>query len=222
MKFLAVLAERCTGTHFAEHAIARNFKIQTIRILGKHFFGHDETVFDNENADETLFVFLTRHPIDWIDSFFKRLHNVPPENKTNIYSFINNGFYSIHEQGEKKNTELMEDRNIITKERYKDIFELRKVKNNYLMNVVEKKVKHFLILKYEDLRDNYDATLDKIGSQFNLERWHPNTQYEKIIKYKGTYNAEYYKKPILISDEVVDQIKERIDIEQERELGYEL
>lgn len=218
MKYFSILGERCSGTIFAEFAILRNFNIHARRLKEKHFFGFDNNFFTNNDADETLFVFVIRNPIDWIDSFFKRLHHVPPENKKSIENFINNEWYSIYEEGPEINTEIMEDRNINTGSRYKDIFELRKVKNEYLLNVVGKLAKNFIVLRYEDLRDNYEATLDKIQERFQLSKWHP--EYQKIIKYKGTYTALYYKKPILLSDNVVDDIKQRIDLDQEKEFGY--
>jgi len=55
---------------------------------------------------------------------------------------------------------------IYTKNRYKNIYELRKVKYDYLLNDLPKKVKHYYFLKYEDLRDDYENTLDKIYMQF--------------------------------------------------------
>jgi hypothetical protein len=77
-----------------------------------------------------------------------------------------------------------------------------------------------LVLKYEDLRDNFENTLDSIKNKFNLTPKHEH--YEKIEKYKGTFNALYSKKPILLSDEIQEYIKQNVDLEQERQLGYSL
>ena len=62
--------------------------------------------------------------------------------------------------------------------------------------------------------------LNKIKEQFHLEKQNP--EYEKIERYKGTYNALYQKKPILISDEIIDEIINRVDKEQENIIGYNL
>jgi hypothetical protein len=219
MKYFSILGERCSGTHFVEYALINNFNITYRRLQKeKHFFGHGDEVFKNKDADDTLFIYVIRHPIDWIDSFFKRLHHVPPENKRNIYNFINNEFYSIYEEGPEINSEIMEDRNIITNERYKNIFELRKIKNDYITNVFSQKVKNFIVVKYEDLRDDYENTLDIIMNNFDLEKTQP--EYEKILNYKGTYTALYYKKPILIPEDVIEKIKKSVDIEQENSFGY--
>jgi hypothetical protein len=224
MKHFTILGERCSGTIFTQYALMFNFKIdyrttEYKNVKEKHFFGFSENLAQQEEADETLFIFVIRNPIDWIDSFFKRLHHVAPENKKSIHNFLNNEWYSIYELGDEIHTEIMLDRNMHTGKRYKDIFELRKTKNDYLINTFVHKVKNFMVLRYEDLRDNYDATLDMIQELFQLERKNKNG-YEKVPRYKGTYTALYYKKPILIPDEAVEEIKKRVDIEQEKSFGY--
>ena len=112
----------------------------------------------------------------------------------------------------------MEDRNLRTRERYKNIFELRKTKIDYFLNIIPTKTKYFMILRYEDLRDNYTETLDKISEKFNLVK--KNNEYVKIINYKGTYSDMYSKKPILLSEDTQEYVKQNIDIEQENKLGY--
>jgi hypothetical protein len=210
-----IMGERNTGTHFLQYALLRNFKLDYVRNI-KHFFGHEEPL----NDSNLLTICVVRNPIDWIDSFFKRLHHIPPENKKNIEAFLFNEFYSIYETEENKGNEIMEDRNYITGERYKNIFEMRKFKNDYFLNIINKKVKNIYILKYEDLRDDYDNTLNKLKNKFNLVPWNHNN-YVKIEKYKGTFNALYSLKPILISDDIQKKIIECIDKEQEKLLGYE-
>lgn len=220
LKYYTILGERNSGTHFVEFAFKFNFEMYYER-NEKHFFGFGELI-NIPRLDETLVICVVRNPIDWIDSFFKRLHHVPPENKKNIESFINNEFYSIYEDGDKKNTEMMRDRNMLTGERYKNIFELRKVKNDYLMNEIPKNVKHTLLLRYEDLRDHYDETMQMIQEKFNLKRLSSKTDpvYNKVPRYKGTYTASYEKKPILLTNEIQEYIKQNVDVEQERLLGY--
>ena len=75
----------------------------------------------------------------------------------------------------------MEDRNIETKERYTNIFEMRKGKHNYLINILPSKVKKFCIVKYEDLRDDYENTLDRISRELNLVK--KESPYAKIKKF---------------------------------------
>jgi hypothetical protein len=220
IKYFTILGERNSGTHFLEYAFKFNFNSLTYLKNVKHFFGYGE-LEAIPSLDETLIICIVRDPIEWIDSFFKRLHHVPPENKKSINNFIENEFYSIYEEGEKNNTEIMEDRNMITEERYKNIFELRKVKNNYLMNEVPKKAKHVFLLKYEELRDHYQETMQIIQSKFNLTNFQSSLpSYKEIPNYKGTYTAVYSKKPILLSEDIQEYIRNHIDKDQESLLRY--
>ena len=221
IKYFTILGERNSGTHFLEYAFKFNFSSLTYLKNVKHFFGYGE-LETLPSLDETLIICLLRDPIEWIDSFFKRQHHVPPENKKSINHFIENIFYSIYEEGEKNNTEIMEDRNMITGERYKNIFELRKVKNNYLMNEIPKKVKHVFLLRYEELRDHYQETMQIIQTKFNLIKNQSSlsSSYKEIPNYKGTYIALYSKKPLLLSEEIQEYIRKNVDKEQENLLGY--
>ena len=176
---------------------------------GRHFIGHhDEEEYNPERVDKTLYLCIVRDPVDWVDSLFKRLHHIPEENRKSIQAFMNNEFYSVYEEGEKKGTEIMEDRHIWTKQRYANIFELRKTKIDYMRYVVPEKAKYTYFVRYEDLRDRYDETLAKIAEKFGLkrkneEKWFP------VPKIKGTYNALYEKKPILLTPEVQEKIRSR-------------
>ena len=167
IKFFTIYGERCSGTNFLLHALEDNFELEfSFTYAWKHFFGHYQ--FNNLNEEnETLFIGIIRNPIDWIDSFYNKMHHVPPENKISIHAFLFNEFYSIYENSSK---EIMEDRNILTKDRYKNIFQLRYIKNNYLINEMPKLVKNYLLIRYEDLRDNYEVVLEFIGKKFNLKR----------------------------------------------------
>lgn len=216
IKYFTILGERCSGTTFTKYAIEWNFKLEYYKSCEKHFFTPNSRDFQDERMDQTLVICVVRDPIDWIDSFYKRPHHVPSHNKPSINDFINNEFYSIYEMEGKRGQEIMEDRHLKTGERYKNIFELRKTKNDFLLNDLPRLVKRYIILRYEDLRDNYIETLDRIKDKFGLEP--SNATYKQVIKYKGTYNTEYSKKPILLEQSIQDYILENIDKEQEEEL----
>lgn len=213
MEYFTILGERNSGTNFLQHALLSNFKIKHSQPIHKHFFGHKEFT---ENMDNTLYICIIRDPVEWIDSFSKRLHHIPPENKK-LNALLNNEFYSIHEDGPLKGKEIMEDRNIFSKERYKNIFELRKTKNDYFLNI-SKKVKYYYILRYEDLNNDYENVLNKLANQFQLTK--KVEVFVKVPKYKGTYNELYCKKPILLPYDIQEYIKQKVDIEQEHKLGY--
>lgn len=238
IKYFTIFGERCSGTHFLQHAILTNFHIQYLK-GEKHFLGnrefrnslditkhpnnltlYEQKMFELDSvANEELLVFaIVRDPVEWIDSFYKRGHHVPQENRHPYERFVSCEFYSIYEDGPKNKQEIMEDRHWKTKERYKNIFELRNWKNKYMMEELPQKYVHYYLLKYEDLRDNYDETLEHIRKRFGLRRTH--TTYIPILKQKGTYNSLYEKKPILLTDTQQRNIWMNINESQENALGY--
>ena len=218
MKDYTILGERNTGTHFLEYAIKFNFDLKYHKGT-KHFFGHsDEADFPPETADETIYFCMVRDPIEWVDSLFKRLHHIPPENKASIDAFMKNEWYSIYEEGDRSGQEIMEDRNMVTKERYANIFEMRKIKHEFFLSKIQEKTKHFYLIQYEDLCNNYETVLNDIAKKFKLIR--KTDTWIHVPKIKGTFIALYVKKPILLSEESKEYIKKHVDLEQEQKFGY--
>lgn len=68
-----------------------------------------------------------------------------------LETFLTNKFYSINTMG----NDIMVDRNIETGERYKNIYELRLVKNKYLVEKMPNLVKNYCLITYVDLIDNF-------------------------------------------------------------------
>lgn len=215
IKYFTIYGERCSGTNFLEKSILENFDIEySIKYGWKHFFGFHKFINDEEE-NNTLFIGIIRDPVQWIDSFYKKLHHIPPENKHNINTFLFNEFYSVQE---KSVIEVMEDRNMNTNERYKNIFELRNIKNNFLTTVMKKNVKSYLLIRYEDLRDKYETVLDFIKNRFNLIKKYDT--YKRIYKYKGFKNHLFYIKNIELDDNTIKKIKNNLNKEQEKGFGY--
>lgn len=221
IKYFTMRGERNSGTHFLQYALLFNFQLEYVR-KNRHFFGHDDVnEYPEESLDKTIYFVIVREPVEWIDSLFKRLHHIPTENKKSIDAFLNNEWYSIHELGEEKGTEMMDDRNIYTGERYKNIFEMRSTKYKYLLNDMKTKVKHYYFIRYEDLLNDYQNTLNKIGAKFKLKRKNGKSgPFEPVPKMKGTFNDLYKKKPILLSAEIQEYIKTKLDIPLENKMKY--
>ena len=147
--------------------------------------------YDKRNFDDTLYIGIVRNPIYWINSFSKELHHVPEINRKNLHNFLFNEFYSINDEVEilpKLQTVLFnnkpqkvyrysvmrEDLNYLTNKKYTNIFELRKLKNDYLMNEMPTKVKNYILINYENLLNNYEETLEFIKNKFNLTQKYAN------------------------------------------------
>ena len=232
-----IYGERCSGTNFLRETFIKNFDLQ---YLNKSF--HDDVVKDDnrhffckENPfykdDTVLHIGIIRHPVEWMDSFFSTPWHVSENNKKSIYHFLFHEFYSVYD-GSFENTttevyphymnkEIVEDRNYITGNRYKNIFELRKCKNDYLIHTIPQHVKNYVLVVYEDLRDHYEETLLRIQQQFNLHMKSsyilPNSQYKQLK------NTTFVKKNIKhLTKDLIETIYEFVDKEQEEKLGYNM
>jgi hypothetical protein len=229
-KQFAILGERCSGTNFLEEALTQNFDITFTSEYGwKHFFCYNNYSTANE---ETIFIGIIRNPIYWLNSFSKELHHIPSINK-GLNKFLFNEFYSVLDERKNKlsifdlagnfnsDTEIVnpKDLNYLTGKKYKNIFEMRKLKNHFLTNIMPRKVKNYILINYENLLYNYEATLNNIQSKFGLVK--KNDTYVKIKKYKksDTYNFKQ-QRVITFSNALLHIIWNKLDTRQENMLGY--
>jgi hypothetical protein len=234
IKKVIIYGERCSGTNFLENVILENFNVEISFEQGsKHFFCFNK--YDKRNFDDTLYIGIVRNPIYWINSFSKELHHIPDINKTSLQNFLFNEFYSIETTVAtpkiqtilfkntpriiNKSSIILEDLNYITNKVYKNIFELRKLKNDYLINIMPNNVKNYILINYENLLNNYEGTLAIIKNTFNLQQKY--TTFKKIKQYKksNTYNF-VQQRQITLSSFEIDNIWQNLDISQESFLGY--
>lgn len=157
IKKVTIYGERCSGTNYLEELLVSNFDVTITWEYGrKHFFGFN----DLKNSNDTLFIGIIRNPYDWLNSLYRDQHHLP-HNFKDITNFLNSEFYSLNEN----NKEFMTDRNIYTKERYKNIFDMRYTKIRFLTEDMPKLVKNYILIKYEDLINNFNITINKIRSK---------------------------------------------------------
>lgn len=159
---ITIYGERCSGTNYLETLLAENFNDYklTWEYGWKHFFGHQNL----QNSDDTLFICIVRNQVDWVNSLYRRKYHIANHLRLSVENFLNKEFYSYNDQasGSKDGTEIMEDRNIYTGERYKNIFELRHTKLKFLYKDLPKLVKNYIFIKHEDLINNFEKTMIKI------------------------------------------------------------
>lgn len=225
-----ILGERCSGTNFLEEALTQNFDITYTSEYGsKHFFCNNNYTTASE---DTVFIGIVRNPIYWLNSFSKELYHIPSINKQ-LRNFLFNEFYSVFDEQQNKKSMMdfnifsnnvsepinPKDLNYLNGNKYKNIFEMRKLKNHYLMNIMPRKVKNYILINYESLLYNYDATLNTLQSKFDLVK--KNETYVKIKNYKksDTYNFKQ-QRLITFKNELIHIIWENLDTCQESALGY--
>jgi len=171
LKNVVIYGERCSGTNYLQELLELNFRdIEITWEYGdKHFFGfYDyETI---ENIENILFVSIVRESYEWCNSLFRTPHHLTGHVHNNIHNFLNHELSSFSDEDlvtlEVK--EIMEDRHIETKEMYRNIFELRHTKLKFLVDDLPKKVKNSILIRYEDLLNDFENTMNKIQN-FGLE-----------------------------------------------------
>jgi len=236
IKKFAILGERCSGTNFLEESISSNFNItHTIEHGNKHFFCFNK--YNKVKTDDTLFIGIIRNPIYWLNSFSKELYHVPEINRKSLNNFLFNEFYSVTDEISAANNDnvfLMnihpytykykyktnpEDFNYVTGEKYKNIFELRKLKNNYLINIMPTKVNNFILINYEDLLYNYDKTLADLKMKFNLKQ--TTKKFEMVTKYKKSETYKFVRQRLIsFPEKLIKLLWAHLDVKQEASLGY--
>ena len=235
IKNIKIYGERCSGTNWLEAIISgksyfynnarkneKNFFSEgkpafNIPVLEANPFGHKHFFGDwyNEDiktkGDNTLFIGIVRNFYDHSSSLLKHKHHIPEINYS-ARNFFNNEWYSIHhnKKSPKYGKEIIEDRNWFTGERYKNIFELRKNKIEYLLNTMPKIASNYILIKYEDMVENVDEVIESISKQFNLP----------IINKNFVKSQKKQIKPNHLNDNL-GLINERIDWEIESKLGYQ-
>lgn len=87
--------------------------------------------------------------------------------KEKLNEFLNKEFWSFTDNHGNRDTtkEIMQDRNIYTGKRYKNIFELRYTKIKWMLEDLPNKVKNCIFIRYEDLINDFNKTLFKIKNK---------------------------------------------------------
>lgn len=196
-----ILGERCSGTNILRALVLKNFELKFTEEFGHRHF----QIFHNNlnNSDDCLFIGIIRNPFDWINSLYLKPWHLSYETGQNRYNFLNHLFFSKWPSTERRGTklehlnidvknnrkklscgyEIEEDVNLNTGKKYKNIFECRYDKINFLQNTLPTKVKNSILIRYEDLINDFDYTMFELRTQFKLIS--RNVGFEKEESYKG-------------------------------------
>lgn len=225
IKRFTIYGERCSGTNYLQELIELNFDVETTWDYGwKHFFGFN----DVSKSDNTLFICIIRDPYTWLNSLYQIPHHITHTIRGDPTKFLNNEVFSYddHNESRDETKEMMNDRHIYTKERYKNIFELRYTKLHYLTVDLPKKVKHHIFIRYEDLLFDFENTMNQIkstGLKVKENIVFPiNTKYDiKVRNQTEDQRIEIYKKntyyPISRPEIYTNP---NFDFAKESEIGY--
>jgi len=171
-----IFGERCSGTNYLENLLIANFDCYNVNKYDKHFF-RDEKY---ENDEDILFICVVRDIRKWINSFYRTPHYLEYMGNITKEHFLNEPIIS-------KKDNIILDYNIFTNEIYKNIFEMRHIKLHYMVYTLPKKVKNYILIRYEDIINNFNDTMDKFKIFFKVKS---NIAYPINIK---QYKKELYE-----------------------------
>jgi hypothetical protein len=218
-KTFTIFGERCSGTNYLQQLVETNFHITYRWTPYKHFHCSTEflKIFDEPNE---FYLIIIRNPIDWINSFYQSPHHLGMENKESIYSFLTKPMISYFEMGPLKGEIIPFEKNPYTNSFFQNIFELREVKNYFYVRHIPTLTSHSMWIRYEDLQNDVNSILEKIQKKFELKSKFPF--YKKVEYYKDRKEEKYEKRKKVITEEEEEYIWEHVNVEQEKQLGYEI
>lgn len=188
IKDFYIYGERCSGTNYTMGVfkdvtgLPNKSTFERPHHYGwKHFFYHPRfteniksgTSYEsNKNtyySNDILFVCIVRDPYDWLHSLFRKRIHLPVELSKNMEDFLLKEYWSTERVSvnDKPETENLNDRNY-GGERFKNIFEARKEKCNYLFHVVPKLVKNYVFVNYTEFLKDRTAFMKTVCDDFNL------------------------------------------------------
>jgi hypothetical protein len=188
----------------------------------KHFFGFHDKIIKNASSN-IIFIGIIRNPYDWIISLHRDKHHIPPENY-DIENFLNKEWYSIQHNEKHKDygQELMDDRDFTTgnlphlnylypepnlPKRYRNIFEMRSKKLQYLLEKMPLLTANYELIKYEDLCGDPMSIISQWSEKYDLKLNKSFIPPEK---------KEQYDIPI----DIKKNIDDGIDWQIENKVGY--
>lgn len=160
-----IYGERHSGTNLLERLVTNVCSVPITWELGyKHFFGliDKKKIIESHN---TLFIGIVRNPYDWISAMFENRYHIPRINEESFEKFILNEWYSIDDYGK----EIIGDRHYLLGRKYKNIFEMRKCKLQYITEYMPILCDNLCLTTYEYITDNTAQFTSILSKSFRLE-----------------------------------------------------
>lgn len=216
IKRIQILGERCSGTNYLEKLLKKNLIGVKIGfpLNYKHTF-LDVICEGYKDSDDILFVVIYRNFFDWVRSLFNNPQHVDHDYNKTFSSFIRSEWKCTYPDGR----EILNERNIMTMERFKNIFELRKAKLINHTNV-KNVTKNYISINYEHLKKNYKPIIKFIADKFKIKM---TNNIQNITTYKGLADKPYVDTEYFDFDkEDISFIAKNLDAEVETSVGYDV
>lgn len=201
IKKFTIYGERCSGTNFLEQAIKTNYNLDVTWEYGwKHFWGMKDLA--SQDTSEVLFIGIAKSFRDWVHSFLYSPHHIP-KRLTSKPKFWEREIFSEDKDGNV----ILGDLHLYEKRPYKNLFEMWKVKHDYLLHEIPKQVDNFIFINYTDLNEHYVETLLYIEQRFDLTPLRKGPSLKPITTYQGRgerhITSRTKSKPRIIPDAIL-------------------
>ena len=190
IEVFSILGERCSGTNYVQRLLEGNFDTaNTDDFHYRHFFGFEQPQHTYRKAQCVLFVGVVRAPVAWLDCFYKYQWQLDQWQYPDWMAFLTLPIQSYREsemnytlsllpaeqraaaRDEMLTHPLFHDRNFDDEQLspWQDVFQLRQVKGEYMVDRFRSKVDKYVMVKLEDLQAHYAHFLHILQLWFNLQ-----------------------------------------------------
>ena len=162
-----------------------------------------------------------------MQSFFeKKWHLAEHLQKLDFSTFIQSEIYSVKDQnipniGGEVGSEILADRSYITGSRFKNIFDLRHTKMNFLFHEFPSMCANMIIVRLEDFQNDFEKSLNIIAHEFQIQK--------KYFLLKTFFTTKEIllclfmkKKKLKLNKEEIKLIDDNLNETWERVLNYPL
>jgi len=179
---------------------------------------YKQNAVDLQGSENCLFVVVVRDPYDWLSGFYGPpwyVHeSLLPSSRVFVSSEWRLGDRFLKFDGIFSEIDNV---NPWTERPFENVLDLRKHKMlNYF--VLRSLVDHYLIVRYEDVRDHPEAFLQFVADNYGLIK---NDEYVPVTTYKGTDRPYQPKNYFSINPKTLRFINREIDWDVEKIIGYQ-
>lgn len=223
---LCVIGERVSGTCFIQSLITENTRLRPVSPYGHKHFYQDINKLRRDNNDDTLFVFISRDLVDWLNSFKNNTFHAEGQirNCKDMSSFLRMEWKCVFdktsgtpESSSQYGAEMMCERDPTTGKRFQNVVQMRNAKLWHFLDV-QQHVRNYVHVRYEDARDNPEKFLRSISSDFSIVR---SKVFNPVDTVRGKGRVPYVKKTYpRMTEEDASFVVENVDQDLESLLGY--
>lgn len=235
-EFIQIFGERSSGTNYLHFLLEEN--IRNIKVGYKYGWKHGFAKIDlikKQSKETDLILCIFKDPYSWIVSMHGKPHHAPQLYKIPFGDFIRSEWacytgdnYDVRDLEKDPllpEQEMMHERNPETKERFKNVIELRTAKLKRILDL-KKTVPNVKILRYEDFLMTPRIKVCEIAGNNKLRLKGPvkiSMGYFGKNPKKTFDRKDYYEKKEYLdkySQEDLNYVNQYLDSDLEKQIGY--